>query len=607
MDRFIEQKTIDLSEFNTIKILPVGEVSNEGNTFAKIGKGFPGNESFIETMHTKIRIESSDDFWQAHAICHRPIIITYELERDLTDEEKQRLQKNPVKMVFWKIDNSKRTKVNYELQLDTSDGLKKGKHALILYIVTNELQLEITIDETGVVPIDNHILLDGSAAHYFDCSPAYLQPFTCFTPESTGLFNDNPLITFDDLVPDSQVDAKMEKLRTDYYKEMNTKGISFIADFLPGKVKSAFTDYGTRFANIATQVDTEKDHQKESKEREIKTFFQDLLKKKDDQNNLSIIGTDDIELNKERANVESIRDKAITKVSTGIKYLKFIQEIRKLRSDYLESSSLVGSPMLNGIGFGEGQYTDTSYSMAVASKTYQIDSKTLTCTITPQTNGFEFFNNRKIKYQNKDPFDYQFGSSGGRLIRKNYKDVDSLSQFRPGFQDKIIKLKLALFKNKQVTVVNFLQVLASEHSESNLPGVLKSGGVNSNIIIFVDSKNIPLSIKNFLPNPSKLPPTEQANVLTILKLVLYVDARFIYCPACKQQVSLDWGWCPYHATRDQLKLTDGNGSGKLKDEFLLMDETKQSIQTILNSPIADKFGNANNDRLLVHWTEFIIG
>jgi hypothetical protein len=91
-----------------------------------------------------------------------------------------------------------------------------------------------------------------------------------------------------------------------------------------------------------------------------------------------------------------------------------------------------------------------------------------------------------------------------------------------------------------------------------------------------------------------------------LNLAMYIDSTFIFCPACGNMVSLSWGWCPYHATREMLNLTDSNQDGKLKDDFLKKNVTKQTIQEILKSSTVDRMGNVNKERLLVHWTEFII-
>ena len=87
---------------------------------------------------------------------------------------------------------------------------------------------------------------------------------------------------------------------------------------------------------------------------------------------------------------------------------------------------------------------------------------------------------------------------------------------------------------------------------------------------------------------------------------MYIDSSFAFCPACNSIVSLSWGWCPYHATREQLLLKDDNGDGKFKDEFIYANG-KQTIEGVLNSPFKDKLNKTNSKRLLVHWSEFIIG
>ena len=102
-----------------------------------------------------------------------------------------------------------------------------------------------------------------------------------------------------------------------------------------------------------------------------------------------------------------------------------------------------------------------------------------------------------------------------------------------------------------------------------------------------------------------LPLTEDdvVKITAFLNLMNYIDASFPLCPACGNIVSLSWGWCPYHATSETIKLTDTNTNSRLKDEFISFLKTyynKTTIREIIEP------NDYNKNRLLVHWSEFEI-
>ncbi len=96
---------------------------------------------------------------------------------------------------------------------------------------------------------------------------------------------------------------------------------------------------------------------------------------------------------------------------------------------------------------------------------------------------------------------------------------------------------------------------------------------------------------------------------TFSLIINYMNTLFPRCPACGQPVSLSWGWCPNHATSIDL----GEMGVKNKDEFIkllgeqndflteLQLKENPTLKSILNSKL-----EKNNERLLVHWTEFDI-
>ncbi len=123
--------------------------------------------------------------------------------------------------------------------------------------------------------------------------------------------------------------------------------------------------------------------------------------------------------------------------------------------------------------------------------------------------------------------------------------------------------------------------------------------------------------------PKKLSGTQldtqpNVNVSVTINLLMYSDATFIICPACERLMSKAWGWCPYHATAELIPLRDVDGDGSVKEEFvdMLMNQghgqntpPNPSVVGILEGPVrlgAAETTRPNRDRLLVHWSEFVI-
>src|SRR2546429_458442 len=83
----LDVKDLDFSTFKTISI-PDGELkTSDGKLIALFGNGLAchgATDPFRPTMHTKIETAGArGGIWQAHAYCHRPLLIFYELEQDL--------------------------------------------------------------------------------------------------------------------------------------------------------------------------------------------------------------------------------------------------------------------------------------------------------------------------------------------------------------------------------------------------------------------------------------------------------------------------------------------------------------------------------------------
>ena len=88
-------------------------------------------------------------------------------------------------------------------------------------------------------------------------------------------------------------------------------------------------------------------------------------------------------------------------------------------------------------------------------------SKTLLIVESPaKSKTLGMFMNREINTRGiPKPFSYQFGDTGGLLERpKNkYNDYDSLTAFRPDFQQKLIKFKEEFSMDDKIPATEYLK------------------------------------------------------------------------------------------------------------------------------------------------------
>jgi hypothetical protein len=585
-ERFIEQKIIDLSSFESLHIAPAGEIKSEdGSFYARIGKGFPGQEKFTDTIHSKVYLKNDQDTWQAHAVCQRPLVLTYELDRDLTSEELQLLKQNPIQLLFWVGKPENKTAVKHKLMIDYEKASLKGSHAILLYLLTNDVKIEVSVDESGTIPAENYIMRDGAAARLFDCSCSLVKDFKYYTPENTGLFTGNPIIIVDDFQDDERKEKALSKIRKEYKNGINNASIKFLLGFIPGKIVGKGVIIGWDvFCEWQSKGKVTSKTAVDSFDKGLKIFLDDILKKKDPSGLLTYKDAEKI-----------------------TKTMKFAEQVSTITSTYIESSSLVSSPLFDGAGFGDKPQSDSLYLLSVGSVTFNIDPKTLVSSKVLDSGNFEFFKNREIV--GTRPFNYQFGDTGGLLARDVTDNPDSLASFRTNYQEKLIAFKEEFSKEQAVTLPEYLKKLASNTPGEKFTDILKKIGANSSLISYFEGNSLAQKFKKGLNDGANLSDDEQVVLTTFLNLVMYIDASFAFCPACNSIVSLSWGWCPYHATRELLGLTDTNGDGKFKEEFneaLKRKFSDPTIRNMLTTSYKTRDGDANRDRLLVHWTEFVI-
>ena len=117
-----------------------------------------------------------------------------------------------------------------------------------------------------------------------------------------------------------------------------------------------------------------------------------------------------------------------------------------------------------------GEQSDSLYLLAVSKNAYSFDRKNLSCEKTTTNGVTALFKNREIVVQGKNPFNIQFGDTGGFLQRNNYDAFDSLSIYRAEYQQQLIKMKEIFRSDETTPAVDYMKRLAS-----TTPGKRHSG------------------------------------------------------------------------------------------------------------------------------------
>ena len=586
-ERFYEQKVLDLENCETIQIVPDGEIKRrDGSIYAKIGKGLPGGDRFLSTIHNKVYLHGdvSGSVWQTHSVCQRPLLLCFELARDLTEHELEILKNKPITLKFCSGDPQERYQIPFPLQIDYTKASKKGLHAVLLYIISNEARIEVFVDANGVVPARNWTLRDGTNDRQVDFFSSIPSKIDLYNPENSGLFQNNPIIIIDDYKEDDIRANKLRKLKRDYEKGIKKEAGKFLLGFIPkvGDIASSGWEMAVEWSD--GDVPTEK--KIDISFGAVKLFIEEVLQKKDPDGNWEV---------------------SKSHLGSGKKVLCFALKISELSKRYADGASLASSPFFNDHAFGEGSQSDSLYLLAADKMTYTFDRKNLSCSKT-QVNGVTaFFMNREIVVQGKQPFNVQFGTTAGFLTRKEYNAFDSLSVYRSDYQTKLISFKELFRSNDTTSAVTYIRRLAASTPGKRIADILRTAAANKAMVQYTEANDIAGLFSRSLKNSSGLSDSDKMKLTAYLNLIMYIDAAFVYCPACGNIVSLSWGWCPYHATRDFFSkngIIDSNGDGNLKKEFIQYilknkDYRGKSISDLITS-IPDQ------DRIFVHWTEFLI-
>ncbi len=634
----LEQKEVDLSDYETISTPQMNLSCESGQYVARLGKGFPfpgGNQDFLPNwLHTKIKVEGdpADSDWQAHPYAHRPVLLSYELERDLRAAEGDKLlnawksgkpaDSMSLALTLWSpesIWDSPNSSNLFRMAmpfpfLDARCG-KKGKHLVLLYLTSPRGgRLWITLHPNGSVenkPTNLNIL--GVVAGEKDpsrreCRAVELQMAgspSVVTYRATdskglpydGLFTGNPLITLESSTPlETRARLAAADISKFEYTAASAEG-KFILAFLPtyGSAAGATWELGTKLVEYFSDNTKAFPRGKaiETGSEVVKTLLTELLKLR----NIKLPGAVGTLLSDSKA-AGSFLDKLDGDLADLRK--KIGAEVSPLkRAAELQKSPFVKEELI---------------LLRVLRREWklQADSKGITASPPLEEEALDAFFVRAVDLPTgtRTPFTYCFGPRGGLLERSEPNKSCSLQDLRREYLLKLHEYKKLADSGDERTLEDHLRWISEPaHLQGipfneNLKGFLVA---HAGRLAEVSGRRSGLVGKGMVRTDAEAKELEY--LLTTVHLWQYLSSTEIICPACGNVMQMNWGWCPYHPTNDDklIVFPDANRSGSWNDEFrayLTLDSghgglNNPTVASCLATPCDPK-------RLFVHCSEFVV-
>jgi hypothetical protein len=223
------------------------------------------------------------------------------------------------------------------------------------------------------------------------------------------------------------------------------------------------------------------------------------------------------------------------------------------------------------------------------------------------------------------PFYYCFGPTGGFLERDDGAADCSIDIWERRYFESLIK-----YKNAVPDELSVEQYLAWVSDRGHLDATPFSESLKAyfaaNAAAFANGPALARKLaasKEALGEGSR----EYNDALVFqagMHLFSYLNATFLKCPSCMQDMQHNWGWCPCHPRieKEILELPDRNKSGSWHDEFLkeIMKDGRGSPWTVPRDDGRERDApggltiesyfkrvpSHKGERLFVHCSEFIV-
>jgi hypothetical protein len=242
----IEHREVDLGDCASLHVQSEsGEWTMEdpgGNLLARIGKGLPAedpSERFVPPTHlrTIVDYDEEKDDWQAHAYCHRPVLVTYELERDLRASEREAWNEQPPELVIDRVPGDwEREEARLPLEI-TEEQATAGVHVRLLYFTTGS-NLSVRVEPHDLFERNDAIRrrnrFSTVSFNSVERTDGGERAFTTYEPASDGLFKGSPLIGYDALTFAEWRRGMIDELQDKIENTTVQKSGSFLLGLLPG-------------------------------------------------------------------------------------------------------------------------------------------------------------------------------------------------------------------------------------------------------------------------------------------------------------------------------------------------------------------------------------
>ncbi len=628
-----EQKELDLGEFDTVSIPQAKVMDSKGFFQFEVGKGFPAaSQRYLNWMHTKVRIEGdrANDAWQAHAYCHRPVLLEYELKRDLRASEAARLKD------AW-TSNKATGELGLSIEVDVEPGGaidrpetahtflpfpfldercgKKGKHLVMLYVTTpHRRRLKVRLVPAGVAKVPPYMGLNLPGSVSIEVST--IDSLVTYRTDDqkggvlSGLFEGSPLVSIESL---SALETRQKQLEEDSQKyeivtarDQGKFVLSFIPEF--GTMLSAGWELSLRLVDYEASGKRKAEPVWRGKALELgAAILTEILEK--------VLKAKGAKL------WDKIKDP--TKYLSGDakaagSYLDRLDNDLKALEDRIKAHT---SPFKRSAEFQKDpRVRDQLVLVRLRKREWGLkagkDGFEVRAVAEEEVAEAFFVRPVDLSTTTKAPFHYCFGPRGGLLERDDAGADSSIDKWERHFFDALRDYKGAVPEEQSVDeYVRWLsdtQHLAGTPFSAPVKEYLAENG--SKLVGFVGKHG-------GLPKEGPVTGAARANLLAysaVKHLWDYLNVTIIQCPACGHEMQLNWGWCPYHGRLEGMSGLSGSKGwwdefvaemGNENSPWAVNDKATGEVKAASKATILQYLKEASfkdATRLLVHCSQFIV-
>ena len=583
----IEQRGLDLGAAASLSVEPAGRLeSTTGEFVARIGKGLP-ETPFVPPVHTKTYVDFDDgeSVWQAHPYCHRPLIVSYELERDLSEAEIEAWNEAPPQLAvvpYMRGLDGVGGRVRVEVLIREATQATEGTHVRLVYLTTPYC-MRIGVEPQELFDVAGPSHRNSQEVWSFNYR-ADVHDFSTLRPIEDGLFAGGPVISADYLTLPELREEQLAYLRQQYgLKEAQITG-SFLLSLIPdfGDVAS------TTFEALMDQVG-------QGSFARVRGASVEIVK--------TVLG---IMFGKKSAIGEGVSDG----LGTAKGAATMLRRTESTLGRISEQLSNWASPFR--LGQDGLQPKDAVVLMAG-----ERQRRRLTCT----PDGIDCTRNQgegdvAVVYDRtvdpgeagsaERPYHIPMGPTASRIERGDTAEATRMANSIAEPMDAFLTAVRETERMADDIFDGQSQMGSAQHREGltrvverlTAPG--HTPALNENLMAYMRTSE---TLRTSLDQPFSPDDDEAGAAEAFAHLWMSIDLSITRCPACERLMDPNWGWCPYHADpvffRDEVEI-----AATTEDAFQLFIQNDNRFKD--NLDIVDHLNSelSKQTRLFVHWTEF---